>query len=259
MTPARSPSPRARQRAREVLAELQIASIGELDVELIAAHYGAVTTYRPLRNEQGHIIQRHMRAVITVAERWRDHPRAKWIVGHELGHFLLHDGIDQYRACTAGDLRDYRQSGREPEANRFAAELLMPELFFAPECDRNRPCLDDVRELAGSYGTSLMATARRLVEFSPERCAMAVSEGGRVLWARRSRTWRYYIPGGHRLTSTSFAGDLHASRAAPPRPQRVEARAWSSSEWIVDQDIYEHSMRLGSTGLVLTMLWEPTD
>ena len=159
--------------------------------------------------------------------------------------------------CTLGDLHDYRHSGREPEANRFAAELLMPERFFKDDCDRDRPCLDDIIELADRYGTSLLSTAIRFTKFSPERCAAVVSRDGRVTRVSRSADWRYFIPDEHHLTNATYAGDLHAGRNIPSRPQRVEARAWSDATWIGDQDVFEHTMLLGGTGMVLTMLWEP--
>lgn len=255
----RTPSPRATQRAKEVLEERQIQAIEEIDVELIAASYGAITRYRPLRNEEGHLIQSRRSGVITINERWLEHPRAKWLIAHELGHFLLHPNVDQYRACTMGDLHEYQHSGREPEANLFAAELLMPERFFKDDCDRDRPCLDDIRDLADRYGTSLLATAIRFMKYSPERCAAVVSREGRVDWVSRSPSWRYFIPTGHLLTEATYAGDEHAGRSVPTRPQRVEARAWSDSDWIRDQDIFEHTMRLGGTGLVLSILWDPPE
>lgn len=231
--------------------------MAEIDVELIAAHYGAVTHYRPLKNEQGHIVRRGQKAVIVVDDQYRHKPRSRWIVAHEFGHFILHAKIDQYDQCTKADLTDYRASGREPEANIFAGELLMPRRFFASDCDRNRPCLDDVKELAEKYKSSLTATAIRLPQFSPEPCAAVVSYKSMVLHTSRSKTWRYYIPSEHRLTNTSFAGDLHMGKSVPVRPQRVEASAWTSSEWADEHDLVEHSMVLGTTGHVLTMLWAP--
>lgn len=259
MTPGRPrlPSPRAHQRAIEVLDELRIESVDELDVELIAANYGAVTRYRPLQNEQGHLVRRGDAAVIVVDERLRGTPRARWVVGHELGHFLLHAGHDQYDSCTTADLVDYQASGREPEANHFAGELLMPERFFARECDRSRPSLKDVLELAERYGTSLTATAFRFARFAPEPCAVVISVEGRVRFVGRSKTWRFFIEEGHLLTGQTYAGDLFAGRDVPAMPMRVEARAWSSAEWAGDSDIVEHTMALGGTGWALSVLWDP--
>jgi Zn-dependent peptidase ImmA (M78 family) len=240
-----------------VLDELRIESVDEIDVEVIAAHYGAITRYRSLRNEQGHLVRRGDTAVIVVDDALRGGTRARWVVSHELGHFLLHGGHDQYASCTAADLRDYRQSGREPEANHFAGELLMPERFFAPECDRSRPSLKDVRELADRFATSLTATALRFAKFSPEPCAMVISEAGKVRFVAASKTWRFFIAIGHILTDSTYAGDVFGGRVPPPAPLRVDASAWSTCGWTADRDIVEHTVALGTTGWVLSVLWDP--
>jgi hypothetical protein len=59
----------------------------------------------------------------------------------------------------------------------------MPETLFVFRCDRNRPCLKDVREPATAFETSLTATVLRFVRFAPEPCGlstrpMASSTGG---------------------------------------------------------------------------------
>ncbi|MCR9165979.1 MAG: ImmA/IrrE family metallo-endopeptidase [Nannocystaceae bacterium] len=243
--------------AKDILEDLQIRDASELNVELIAAHYGAITRYRPLQHEQGHIVRRGSNAVIVVDARLEGQPRARWVVAHELGHFRLHAGADQYEACTTADLSDYHSSGREPEANHFAAELLMPSQFFKPDCDRNRPDLNDVRELAAKYGTSLIATAIRLARFSPEPCAAVVSRNAKVMYSSRSETWRYYLPNGHNLSGSSYAGDIFSGKDPQEHALNVEASAWTTNDWASEHDLREHSMPLGMTGLVLTMLWAP--
>lgn len=248
-------SPRAAALARELVRALEIRDPSELEIELIAAHYGALTFYRPLRHEEGHLLRRERRALIVVDERLRGSARARFVVAHELGHFLLHAGTDQFSICTSADLSEYRTSGIESEANRFAAELLMPHAMFAPLCDRNRPCLDDLRALATQFRTSLTATAIQFAQLCPEPFAAVVSRGGRVEYCVRSPSFPFFVAEGHRLTAHTFAGDLHVGRPAPDRPGYVDASGWTEDEDAVDRDLQEHSMRLGDTGLVLSALW----
>jgi len=252
----RQASPRAGRRAREVVAELRILDPCELDVELIAAHYGAITHYRPLRHEEGRMLRRGGTGLIVVADTLRGSPRARFVAAHELGHFLLHEGIDQYFLCETADLSDYQGNGVEAEANHFAAELLMPAQFFAPRCDRNRPCLDDLRELADAFSTSLMATAIRFAQFCPEPFAAVVSTQGRILYASKSPSFPFYIATGHHLSpSCTYAGELHRGRSIPSEPQLVDAGGWVESDDAAEADLLEHSMRLGETGFVLSTLW----
>ena len=57
--------------------------------------------------------------------------RRRFSIAHEVGHYLLHAGeVPDGVFCRAADLRpdpECPERLREREANRFAAELLMPE------------------------------------------------------------------------------------------------------------------------------------
>jgi hypothetical protein len=50
--------------------------------------------------------------------------RARFTIAHEMGHFFLHTGIPLARSTRGDGIASYRKS--EPQANQFAAELLMP-------------------------------------------------------------------------------------------------------------------------------------
>jgi hypothetical protein len=58
-------------------------------------------------------------------------PRRRFTAAHELGHFVLHrETMGRFRADTDATLREAEDDvadRMEREANRFAAELLMPE------------------------------------------------------------------------------------------------------------------------------------
>jgi hypothetical protein len=93
----------------------------------------------------------------------RDEPalRRRFTVAHEIGHHLLHsDGAAVL--CRPSDVEtaegDVRT--REREANRFAAELLMPESLVREAADRDGP---DPIALSGPFGVSDVAMGYRLV------------------------------------------------------------------------------------------------
>jgi hypothetical protein len=90
--------------------------------------------------------------------------RRRFSVAHEVGHFLLH-ALDQQQAvfCRAADMRpdpDSPERLREREANRFAAELLMPEPMVVREAQRLGP---DPLALAPRFAVSDLAMGFRLV------------------------------------------------------------------------------------------------
>ena len=66
--------------------------------------------------------------------------RDRFTVSHEIGHLVLHSGIPLARATPETTVKAYCLS--EPQANQFAAALLMPAHFFTksdtPELVKDR-------------------------------------------------------------------------------------------------------------------------
>lgn len=82
--------------------------------------------------------------------------RARFTIAHELGHYFLHTGIPLMR-CGKGDgVAAYRKS--EPQANQFAAELLMPRSFIFPGITK--------RDLITRHGVSDEAAHHRITFLS---------------------------------------------------------------------------------------------
>jgi hypothetical protein len=87
--------------------------------------------------------------------------RRRFTIAHEVGHHLLHsDGATVLCRPVDVDQADEAARAKEREANRFAAELLMPEPLV-----RERVGSDglDVAALAGTFDVSPIAMAYRLV------------------------------------------------------------------------------------------------
>jgi Zn-dependent peptidase ImmA (M78 family) len=135
----RRPDSRAVNAARSLLEDLQVQGPSEIDVELIAAHLGVLTKRAALEHEEGRLVRAANHGVISVNDGAYRSQKWRFVSAHELGHFLRHADVDQFALCTDTDLHTwYQSSGRETEANDFAAELLMPENLFAKECDRDQ-------------------------------------------------------------------------------------------------------------------------
>jgi IrrE N-terminal-like domain len=91
--------------------------------------------------------------------------RRRFSVAHEIGHFVLHTGASSGGAvfCRTGDLRPAPGSPerlRERQANRFAAELLMPRELVEREVARVGR---DPFALARLFAVSDLAMGFRLV------------------------------------------------------------------------------------------------
>jgi Zn-dependent peptidase ImmA (M78 family) len=97
--------------------------------------------------------------------------RQNFTIGHEIGHFLLHEGdkvhIDRgFRIKLRSEASSKGEDIEEMESNLFAAELLMPESFLQIDLEKiNQLDFDNedvIKELAHKYGVSSQAMIFRL-------------------------------------------------------------------------------------------------
>lgn len=160
--------------------------------------------------------------------------RKRFTIAHEIGHFLLpsHTGN---RKCTLADMSERRVDTlyrrQEAEANRFSAGILMPAPWFKRDMDRLGDAdVTHVQTLAGSYKTSLEATANRYIGLTPDSCAFVFSKDGVVRYVRKTEDFpRLAVKSKEPLPSDC------SSRRAPAEPLRV-ATGWDE----VDSELWLH-------------------
>jgi Zn-dependent peptidase ImmA (M78 family) len=234
--------------ARRVLEECEVRGPRDIDVEVIAARYGAMVEYRALATAAGVIARTSRRAVIHVAEKDRGLGRGRFTALHEFAHHRLHDVADHFAQCDGG-ARVVR--GRswwtrlviEREANHFSTEVLMPEAWAAPMCQAPRPTLDDVDRLARHFRVSLRASAIRYVELAKGPCALVHSVGGRVKRSTETASFPGTIDEGEDLSRQCVAAGLQDARAgASGEPREVRGMAWGDPG---GAGFVEHAIALG--------------
>ena len=148
--------------------------------------------------EGGLVTDRDKSEGVILVNRKGSRRRQRFTVGHELGHFLmpLHLPEDGMRfMCTAADMRrsdspkaTNRAARMEVEANRFAANLLMPATAFRRDLAKSAaPDVALLLRLCDRYDTSKEATARRFCELADIPSAAIFSRNGKVLYVVRGR------------------------------------------------------------------------
>lgn len=116
--------------------------------------------------------------------------RINFTLAHEFGHYLLHRGDHPNGIrCAAQDVVrwDSAYGQIEHQANRFAANLLMPLDDFRRQIDaRAKIDLAMISHCADRYRVSLIAAILRWLSYTERRAVLVISRDGYILWSRAS-------------------------------------------------------------------------
>lgn len=115
----------------------------------------------------------------------RHHPRTRFSVAHELGHYFIerhHDDLVNGEPPheSSGEFKNASQ--KEREADAFAANLLLPTHLVDRVLNNGELTLDAVDRVATDFQASLLSTALRGVRLSDQPCALAGLREGRIAW-----------------------------------------------------------------------------
>jgi Zn-dependent peptidase ImmA (M78 family) len=167
---------RIRRCVADLLAENGIERPA-VPVERLAKAAGALMEYRDFNNEiSGLLVRQHERIVIAVAKE-QPEQRQRFTIAHELGHLMLHEGIEvrvdkHFRVNLRSGASSKAEDVEEIEANAFAAELLMPRGFLLRDSKKLTLDVEDeeqISALARRYEVSRQAMTFRLINLFGER------------------------------------------------------------------------------------------
>lgn len=195
--------------------------------------------------------------------------RARFVLGHELGHFFLDD---HRNALAAGVVPAHPSQcdfqSRNPvevEADHFSAALLMPTQKFLRAARAKPHGMAAILALADQFGTSITSTALRYVRLDAAPCAIVKWNPDRFAWkwCAQSMTqagYRGTIRDPEQVPSDSPTGK--AMNGQQPGAERffrsgTVASAWFPAAWLGSQRdiiLMEEAIELGPYG-VLTMLY----
>jgi hypothetical protein len=166
------------------------------------------------------------RGYVVLSNSIKESGRRRFTLAHELGHYLLPDQQDLSSPCTKSKIESWDDALSKPEtdANRFAAEILMPRTVVQPFL-REIPRFEHIEQIARTCETSLTASAYRLAELSSYRVAVVWSQERRVRWYKPSEEFERWVRKGE-VRSDSFAFDAFDGKAVPTSLQSVPASAW---------------------------------
>lgn len=157
-----------KEEAARILKKYRIKN-PPVPVEEIAAALGAHVRYSPFDGElAGMLIRRQGQTIIGVNSLHHIN-RQRFTIAHECGHLLFHKGdvhIDRsFRVNRRNPVSSQAVDPEEIEANRFAAEILMPYDMIMKhliEYDIDIEDEEELRGLADKYQVSLQAMTHRI-------------------------------------------------------------------------------------------------
>ncbi len=147
-------------------------TVPPVPVEKIAKEEGVTLYAKPLDADMAGFFYRDKDVVAIGVNTSQSPVRQRFTIGHELGHFLLHEyenlhwDHDNFRVRLRGPESSEGTNTAEIEANLFAAELLMPTPFLERDLKvgTSVDVLDDdmIARLAKKYGVSTQSLLIKL-------------------------------------------------------------------------------------------------
>lgn len=238
----------------KLLKELGITAPEEIDIGAIAEYCQATVIPQRLHGSAARILGVGDRAFITVDS---ESPRARqrFSAAHELGHWMLDRGKLATFICSEKNfINDWSVDNPERRANRYAADLLLPQFMFEPAALNREITFETVRQLCARFQTSLTATAIRLVELGSFPAMLVCS-------SKEGRRWYFRgpdVPAVIQLRETpgayTDAYDLLKGGTTSNQPVDVQADDWITHPRSRYYSIREHSLKVNND-LVLSLLW----
>jgi Zn-dependent peptidase ImmA (M78 family) len=223
----------------------------------IAEEIGIEVLYRPAESFDGALlrIRDAQRGYIVINSRIREESRRRFTLAHEIGHFVLPGQQEVSAPCKQQRIENWDADLYRPEleANRFAAEILMPRGLMA-EFVESEPSLESIRSITKLCGTSLTASAVRLITLTPHRAAVVWSQDQKILWSKLSEGFVRWIRKGE-VRENSFAAQCYRKQSVPAQLAPVPASAWLHEKGLREgAQIWEQSVGLKNYGAVLSLL-----
>jgi Zn-dependent peptidase ImmA (M78 family) len=142
-----------------------------VQVEEIARMLGAQIRYSPFEGELAGMLVRGDEDQIVIGVNSLHHPnRQRFTIAHECAHLRLHEGIRvhidrTFRVNRRDEVSSKAIDPDEIEANRFAAELLMPYDMIMNDLVEHEIDMEneeELKELANRYEVSVQALTHRV-------------------------------------------------------------------------------------------------
>jgi Zn-dependent peptidase ImmA (M78 family) len=246
--------------ARRLLERYGISNPDEIVLEDIAWDLGIEVTFGSLSGAEAHMVRVGDVGTITVSDRLLDRGAQRFAIAHELGHWQMHQAASQVFFCTDSDMKEYRHSGQELEANTFASELLIPKAMIEPRVLSSEPSLRIISELSKRFSVAPVAAAVRYVDLAKQPIMAVFSDGKNVKWWRENRPKMdgLWLESQQPLAEDSVAFHCRSTAEVDNEMVQVPWSAWfPHCQRHEEEELFELATTVDDQGTIMSLLWAP--
>jgi len=246
--------------ARRLLERYGIATPDEIVLEDIAWDLGIEISIGRLSGAEAHMVRVRDVGTITVSDQLVDPGARRFAIAHELGHWQMHQAVSQVFFCTDSDMKEYRHSGAELEANTFASELLMPKAMIDQGLLSAEPTWGIIKQLSDTFGVAPISAAVHYVDLTRQPVMAVFSDCRNVKWWRenRPRMDGLWLESQQALAKDSVAYYHTEAGERVPDLLQVPWDAWfPHCRHDEEEELFELVATVDDRGTVMSLLWAP--
>jgi hypothetical protein len=247
-----------RIQAHKILNRFAIDEVGPVPVETMAVGLDLMVETKPIDGAEGRLVRGRSGGLVVVNDGIRNRGKRRFVIAHELGHFVLHKEPEKFSICNEQAFVDWHgHRPHEKEANVFAAELLMPNRLYREEAqfrEMNAETIDELREI---FDVSFTAAAIRYVDLDVVPCAVVCTRDGEIQWFRTSDSFPYdWVPVGTDARPYSGAGEYFRNGSVSDEPEVTACEEWFEDDYrTVEGDCLEQCVTMPNHNSVLSLIW----
>ena len=156
----------------------------EIDPLNLAELLGITVIDNYQMDKDGYLVCSEGVKLIFVSNRVSDKHRRRFVISHEIGHFLMHP--EQLYCCSdigENTLSRINSPIQEKEANEFASEMLLPTSEMVKRLPKGHLTLSIISQIADLYNVSLtMAAMKAVWNSNTEDEILLCYEDNRLKW-----------------------------------------------------------------------------
>ncbi|WP_181309026.1 ImmA/IrrE family metallo-endopeptidase [Rufibacter sp. XAAS-G3-1] len=246
--------------ANDVRQSLGCSDPGDISLEEMVFALGGILKESPMQGAEGCILMSGNNAVITVNSNIASPGKRNFVIAHEIGHFVLHNGLTPLYSDTDKTLAEWHRNGpQEQQANQFASELLMPSDLFKSKVAGKKLSLSLIEQTAAYFGVSLTAAFLKYKDLGSYPVMVIYIEGGVIQWKQASSDFPFqWLLLKEKVPVYTVAGDYFNDKGLEAKPEKVDAIEWFPSDFQLKYDpncqLWEQCFPVSVDGLI-SCLW----